>query len=756
MRFPGFARLLAILALVLTALVPAGASAQATSYTSQLTGQVIETTAPWSVDESGSEVSDGAEFVTLLGTYDGMIVAWLPPGTDLVAARDIFLTEFSSVFSSMQQIDRGAYGNVSYSLDVANFEGIEVGVFSLFLGQRESGYVEYYLYFSPVMMFADGMASAKSNVTVGGAPVFDGVDPTGLQEFLSQNAGISGGSTAQPDTNVIAEQPEESGGTEDPQPTAVSGNGDAEGAAYLASIQGEIDYLQTTLDDFWDNLSSIETNPDAIDEMDRIGAEWVAYPDRAAGIVAPDRLLPFDAGYRDLATNVETLGNNWFTMTDALLSGDNAAYEAAFQTFADQYDLVQGGVTQLEMGLEIQLSLEEAGGAGEGTEVASTAEAPAPTEVATGGESAEGEAYLAELQAELDYLQGTLDTFIVAFAGITGADPEGAATEINRVAAEWISYPDRAASIVAPAGYEDIDSSYRTLVGNIEALGVAWYGFVDALQAGTDTEQPLSVFLEIMGTVQEQVDVLNSSLAITGSGGDTTGETASPDPEVASTEVAQTGEDDDPASDGTRGDTTVREDIENETETGQTGPQVDPESFEELGLVEEGLYESPQHGVEVTWDESLLFAGDLTDPIISEAATGRDSIVLQIATGPLGLYYVDIVPAASDDPESFAEYWASDEYLGDIGGELLMFDTSRSGSAAVLTREYLEDGSPIISMREVSCGGEGCDVLVVARVFSMEADFGDVFSTVRRSVEADGERLISVFSNRDISTALEP
>src|SRR5699024_6403434 len=124
-----------------------------------------------------------------------------------------------SVFDNFTEIDRGAYGNVSYSLDITSAEGIEFGVFSLFLGERESGYVEYYLYFGPAVYFESGMASAKSSVTIGGNPVFDGVEPAGLQEILNANAGISGGSTAEPETNVVEEQPGNETETSDPQPT---------------------------------------------------------------------------------------------------------------------------------------------------------------------------------------------------------------------------------------------------------------------------------------------------------------------------------------------------------------------------------------------------------------------------------------------------------------------------------------------------------------------------------------------------------
>lgn len=760
MRNHGFARMLALMALMVAALAPIAASAQeTTSYTSQLSGQVVETSGGWTIDTGEAFIVDGSEMVPLYGSYDGMIVAWLPTGTDLVMARDIFLDEFSSVFDSFHQIDRGAYGNVSYSLDITSSEGIEFGVFSLFLGERESGFVEYYLYFGPVLYFEPGMTSAKANVTIGGAPVFDGVDPAGLQSILSDNAGISGAATTEPDTNVVAEQPVNESETTEPEPTQAPETDEDGGAAYLDSIQGEIDYLQNSIDDFYENLSSIETNAAAIDEMNRIGAEWTTYPERAAGIAAPDRLLPFDAGYRDLATDVETLGNNWSAVISALQSGDDAAYEAAFDTFATQYDNVQAGVINLQVALDIQTSLEATTGPGEQVETpAPTAEAPEPTqEVATGGD-AEGDAYVASIQAEMEYLQGTLDAFIIAFVGIQGESPDAAVEEINRIAGEWLGYPDRAAGIVAPPGYEDIDASYRTLVGNVEALAQSWFAFVDQIQAGGDTEQQSALFLEIMGTVQEQVDLLNADLDSA-----TSSETTTVQPtEVPATEVAQSdpnGEENSQASSttGNRPEITQEreDDLVNETETGQRGQQsVNQADFESLGLVEEGLYVSPQHDIEVTWNEDWTFGSDLTDPIISDPSDGYDSIVLVSASQPVGIFSVEIVPSDGSSPEEYAEYWASDTYLVEMDAEVVLFDTNRAGSAAVTTREHLDDGTSILVLREVICGDSQCQAFVVSYVLASEADFADVYRNARGAVEADGQRTISVFSNRDIANVI--
>src|SRR5699024_5918627 len=134
----------------------------------------------------------------------------------------------------------------SYSLDIGNAEGIEFGLFSLFLGQRPSGYVEYYLYMGPVSSFTYGFASAQQNITVGGKRIFQDVDGAGLQDFLNDHAGAAGGTVSEPDENVLED---EANNGETPAPTATTeGTESSEGAAYIEALQGEVDYLQGSLD----------------------------------------------------------------------------------------------------------------------------------------------------------------------------------------------------------------------------------------------------------------------------------------------------------------------------------------------------------------------------------------------------------------------------------------------------------------------------------------------------------------------------
>jgi hypothetical protein len=456
--------------LILGASLQVAAQDGAQSFTSPLTGQVIQTSGSWTVDVASVESGDGVEFISLYGETDGMIVAFLPAGTDLVAARDIFLEEFSATFDTIVDIDRGAYGNVSYSLDLTASDGIEFGMFSLFLGQRASGFVEYYLYFAPVLTFQQNMATAQQSVTVGGNKVFDGVDPSGLQGLLSANAGATGASTQVPEQNVVADPTE-------------------------------------------------------------------AAPQAPPPTTAPPAAPPTEA-------------------------------PAAVPTEAP---------------------------------------APEPTE---------------------------------EVADLTGG-------------------------------------------------------------AGKATSRPGSTLPGKPGS-------------------------SSPD--------------------------------QNESETGRGGEGLDLAQYEDLGLLAEGDYVSPQFGVGVTWDDTWYFDASYEDPITSDTAAGLDSLSLSWNGDENASIFVTIVASEGATPEDIVDYWASAEYLEETSSpdaEVLLQETSRSGSASVLVRDYLDDGTEVSIVRGALCADAQCDTLVMVAMFALPDVLPDAYEDARSDIELDGERLLDVFSPREITGALD-
>ncbi|HEV2074447.1 MAG TPA: hypothetical protein VGR29_12490 [Thermomicrobiales bacterium] len=404
------------------------AQAGATSFTSPMTGSTIYITGSWTIDTASVASQDGIESITLTGPYDFMQVWFMPAGLDLVAARDIILDSFATEFGTFVEIDRGAYGDVSYSLDMTSSEGVEFGVFSLFLGQRASGFVEYYVYFGPVIYFQQGFAAAQQSITVNGNPVFSGVDGAGLQNLLSANAGAAGGAVQPPAGEVVPGNQPPAAPTQVPaqvpaQPTAAAppaapteapapppsdpAAASGEGAAYLTTLQSELGYIQTTITDATAQFGGLEgdNSAAAIEAISRIAAEWSAYPDRAAGIVAPAGYEGIHASYQALAGQVGQLGTSWSGFVDSIQTGDVTTIQSTLQTFLDQFVGIQGQVDALNA----QIAESQVGSVAEAQPTA--APATAATEVAPAQDSGEGAAYISAIQAELTYLEGTLSNF---------------------------------------------------------------------------------------------------------------------------------------------------------------------------------------------------------------------------------------------------------------------------------------------------------------------------------------------------------
>lgn len=591
-----------VFALIIAGLPVGQAAAQddATTYTSALTGNVVRTSGPWLVDAEGSEAADDMEFISVQGEFEFMQIAWFPGGIDLVTARDLLLDEYANVFETFVEVDRGAYGNVSYSLDMTSAEDIEFGVFTLFLGERASGYVEAYTFFGPVPFFANGISSAQENVTVDGEAVFKGIDGSGLQSLLEQNAGATGGTTTEP-------------------------------------AQNEND-------------------------------------------VAP-------------------------------------------------------------------------------APTATTPEPTAPSEPEATGE--DEDAYIDSIRGELEYLNISIGQFVINFTALQGDDPDAAVQEINRISEEWLSYTDRADGIVAPAGFEDVDTAYRALANDVETLGSSWRGYVSALQAGSGTDEAVDVFLADMATVQQGIDDVGGMLDAKASSGGAPVQEETPapeEPEATATEVAAPTEE--PAVSGgpgkgslggiVKGDTTPTSDS-----GGQTGGTGD---YAELGLVEDGTFVSPQNGVEITWDETWYFDEDYDEPISSDPESGLDAITISWVADPTVSIFVTVGPAAGLQPAEFAGLWASDDYLAesaDPDAEVLANGMGRSGAISVMIRDYLDDGTEIVIMRSAACADPSCDSIVVTTMIGRPEAFADAYRDARSDIALEGMRLFDALTPREVSAALD-
>jgi hypothetical protein len=198
----------------------------------------------------------------------------------------------------------------------------------------------------------------------------------------------------------------------------------------------------------------------------------------------------------------------------------------------------------------------------------------------------------------------------------------------------------------------------------------------------------------------------------------------------------------------------AQEAISNETETGRGGQGADLADFEDLGLVDEGEYVSPQFDVEITWDDTWVFASTFEEPITSDEEAGVDTMTVSWTGEGGSSIFITVADSGGEvTPEALADYRASDEYVGE-DGEVLLNDTSRSGAGAVLIRGFLEDGTEVLVLREAMCADAQCDSLAISMMVGEPNSFPDAYADARSDIEVDGERLIGVFSAREIEAGI--
>jgi hypothetical protein len=147
-------------------------------------GQTLEWSGGWTLDEESTYAEDGLEAATLTKQVSLLMVMSLPNDFDMDEARDIFLDAFLESGESSVTIDRGSYGQVSYSLDLITYDDLDFGIFTLLRAGSGSTPTFAYVFLTPTSMFAAEFQAAQNEVTVDGSGLYGGVDGAGLQSQL--------------------------------------------------------------------------------------------------------------------------------------------------------------------------------------------------------------------------------------------------------------------------------------------------------------------------------------------------------------------------------------------------------------------------------------------------------------------------------------------------------------------------------------------------------------------------------------------
>lgn len=313
---------------------------------------------------------------------------------------------------------------------------------------------------------------------------------------------------------------------------------------YLATIQDEVDSLQESVDRFVeiDEIAAAGDATDAeledlADEVNEIAAAWADYPDIAAGITAtaPDSVEEVTSAYQDLAETTGEAGEEWAVYWDT--PSGSAEEEEALEAFNVTFITMQDELA------ELNLLLGDDPDDARATPEATLEATPEATPEESDGTSGNGEAYIATIQDEVDSLQTSLDDFTAAIDiarddTSTETEYDEAVDEFNAIAEAWSEYPEVAAGIEAPAGFNEIDEAYQDLAIEVGEMGDNWTLFWEADRNSPEEAEAEAAFTENFDNVQDGIEDLNALLDAMSDGEEATSEAAEVPTEDATEEPA--------------------------------------------------------------------------------------------------------------------------------------------------------------------------------------------------------------------------
>lgn len=338
-----------------------------------------------------------------------------------------------------------------------------------------------------------------------------------------------------PDGNGVACDHEDATDEED-DGSSDDGTSSDDGEAYLADIQDELDTLADQFDRFLEIDSTIADATDAeaqemVDEINDLAAEWVEYPDVAAEFEAPAGFEDVEDAYLDLADTVGETGGAWEEYW-AIPADEDEEEEIAFEAFNESF------ISAQEQLVDVQDLVDEFGGS-------------SPSDDATDDESdasddtddpAGDDEYLDAIQDELDALVDDSDRVVEILELAEVGDATSAEVEeINDIFASWVEYPDVAADLVAPRGFEDVEDAYLDLADSVGETGEFWEEYW-ALESGDpDEEDALADFNDSFDTTLDLIDEVQD--LVDDAGGSSPGSGDATDDEADSADASDDNDD---------------------------------------------------------------------------------------------------------------------------------------------------------------------------------------------------------------------
>ncbi|MEJ7901719.1 MAG: PT domain-containing protein, partial [Thermomicrobiales bacterium] len=299
-----------------------------------------------------------------------------------------------------------------------------------------------------------------------------------------------------------------------------------------------------------------------------------------------------------------------------------------------------------------------------------------PTDDPTEEPSADGDAYVEDVQGELDNLADQADRFDVLYSDATSGDLTqaeigDAIEELNSLAADWVEYPDVAAEIIAPEGLEDIEDAYLDLADTFGETGELWeaYWAIPLVDPGED--EALDAFEGSFADAQDGIDEVQELLdEVSGSTGPSTD-----DPTEEPTEDPLEDPTEEPAGDSDEYLTTVsdtaadwQDSIDRFSEIIGLGADATDAEFTELTEILVAWAEAPDVAAELDAPSGLEDVQTAFEDFADELSVASVAIADYLGTDPespeADAAFDDFITAIENAEDLLAEL---DDLLADAG-----------------------------------------------------------------------------------------
>lgn len=773
---------LAAMMLISGLIAPNSTMAQSQTIQSSLTGVTITYGPPYELQEDGRNADEVMETMMFAGSADILAMGFMSPLVDINGARDIMLEALFGEVGTAATIDRGDYTGVSYSLDMLNMDGLEMGVFTLFMNQRSHGFLEFYVFLAPPAFFGQAMQTAQNAFAIDGVQLMNGVDPTVMGNMVTANIGITGGSAV---TDVTDVQEQSGNSTETTQTdTGTTGNDADARQAYLTAIVADYEAVDQSLSinaqTFRDVADEVLTPAEGRVIIDEAQTYLMGTNDRIAAIPVPEDMQSFHQDALVWSNAITNSGVTWF----ASMNG-TAPYEDAIDAINDAVSAQQTFGTLLEA----ELANTASGSSDTGTTTEST------TTETTGssqtGTSMSGDAteYVDAIQSQRLEFFASFGTFNEHVATLGDNATDAQIQEIRRLttaeAEYWITFPSMIPQGPPPAGYEGVQDQYVLWADSVAELGNLWIAYMNGDRAALDSfSAQIVVVQEADNTLQEAITEANRSA---GSGSTDTGSTTSTaESSTGSTRTTRTTGTTETGDAGNTSETTETGDSGNTSETNDrssrtttTGTSGDTSEGSETGsrstrstrgsdtsaTTETTTSDQPNEwfmditGATITWSDDFALNANSEDPQVNDVERGEDRISLQADT-PEGVTVglsvtvyanpgtdsMEVADALVDDPDFVAEVYGE-------GAEVLAYEIAPEQSAVLVLTE--DEVGPYYVYVQITCVTQSCDTLALLVIPVEGYPLADTLEMMEEGVAINGISISSAIPASDVEDIVD-